>query len=240
MDDVSILIPWRDSGDVNRQANLAKVLDHLCDTGLPVYLCPDGKESGPFNRSAAYNFGVKNFPSEVYVFHEADMLVPLEQLDEAVKQAYLGLGLVIPFRRYRYLSEDVSRAVIAGFPAHQCFSEWDMDHGTAVGAVGVASDETIKWVGGWDEKFQGHGYDDRAMHRAFEVACGPTRYVEGDGHHLWHPMAYAPWETDTDASHPHNFTYAEVEATVKNRARAKKYQQATSPEQIRELTGGTW
>lgn len=240
MTDVSVLIPWRDSGDTNRQINLVKTVDWLEDLGYPIYLCPDGKTEGPFNRSAAYNYGLRNFPADVYVFHEADMLIELSQIQQAISAADAGIGLVIPFRRYRYLNEDASRIVINGFPPKDAYHEWVMDHGRAVGAVGVASHESMKWVGGWDESLMGHGYDDRCMVVAFETACGSVRYVDGDGVHLWHPMAYAPWEKNTWSANAENFDPAEVAATRYNQNRLTEYLAAKTPEDIRELTGGQW
>lgn len=241
MHDVSVVIAWRDSGNANRQANLAAVLDHLTQTGLPIVLADDGKTEGPFNRSAAYNHGMRLAPAEVFVFHEADMLVPFPQLEAAVELAREGLGLVVPFDQYRYLSEDESRLVLSGqIHPWEAEPEWTMDNGTSIGAVNVVSAESMRWVGQWDETLEGHGYDDNVMHRAFEVACGPTRFVHGPGHHLWHPMAFAPWERNTEAAQAKNFTPAEVDATMRNRIRLREYQAATTPEQIRELTGAPW
>src|SRR3982751_3215048 len=120
MHDVSIVIPWRDSGNANRQANLTAVLDHLAPLGLPLILASDGRENGhPFNRSAAYNEGRRLSPSEVYVWHEADMMCPHNQLADAIDYAARDLGVVIPFTTYAYLSQEDSRLVIGGRnPAH--------------------------------------------------------------------------------------------------------------------------
>lgn len=239
--DVSIIIPWRDNGDANRQANLARVLDHLTQTELPIVLASDRREDGqPFNRSAAYNYGISLAPSNVYIFHEADMLINLYHLGKAIGEAETGLGLVVPFTEYRYMSEEDSRQIIAGSEPTEFEPEWVMGNGRSIGAVNVVSAESMRWVGQWDEQLSGHGFDDNAMHRAFEVACGPTRYVDGPGVHLWHPMAYAPWERGTDAARPENFTAEDVEATWENKKRLRLYQRATTPEQIRELTGAPW
>lgn len=240
MHDVSIIIPWRDNGNANRQANLARMLDHLTETGLPIVLASDKRQSGePFNRSAAYNHGMELSPSRVYIFHEADMIVPLDQLSDAYQTAELGLGLVVPFTEYRYLSSEDSRAVLSGSnDPYDLAPEWVMGNGRSIGAVNVVSAETMAQVGRWDEQLSGHGYDDNAMHLAFEVACGPTRYVEGPGVHLWHPMSYAPWERGTPASDPANFTEAERRATVNNKHRFRLYKLAETPDDVRTLTMG--
>lgn len=234
----SIIIPWRDSGDANRQANLTRVLDHLAELDLPLILASDRRESGPFNRSAAYNHGRELSPSDVYVWHEADMIVPLDQLDDAIAVAERTPGLVVPFDRYRYLSEDASRLALSGADVDSLYPQSVMEGGSAVGAVGVCSEETMRLVGRWDEAFAGHGYDDRAMYYAFKVAAGRCTIIEGPGTHLWHRMAFAPWERQTAAANPENYDAAEVQATMRNRNRMRRYLAATTPEEVRALTGG--
>lgn len=238
--DVSVIVPWRDSGDPHRQANLTCVLDHLAETGWPLILADDRRTDGPFNRSAAYNHGMELSPSNVYVFHEADMLVPLDQLALAIDEAHTYQGLIVPFMNYRYMGPEASRLILSGVKPETLFPDRIMEGGTAVGAVGVVSAETMQAIGRWDEKFSGHGFDDRAMHRAFEVAAGPTRFVGDSATHLWHHPAYSPWEraSKTEASKAGNYSYAEVEATVRNRARLRSYRAASRPEHIRALTSG--
>lgn len=237
MTDVAVVIAWRDNGDAVRQANLARVLDHLCEWNpdYPIQLSDDGRESGPFNRSAAYNRGMAKTPADVYVFHEADMLVPFDQLDQAVQVAATSPGLVVPFGQYYYLSAEDSRRLLT-----ETFTPeplWTMQ---SIGPVNVLSAESMRLVGQWDETLSGHGYDDNCMERAFRVACqSPTHHVGGPAWHLWHEMAYAPWERGTPASDPENFSEAEVAATEWNRNRLKKYQRAVHPHEVRTLTTET-
>jgi hypothetical protein len=236
----AIVIPWRDSGDPHRQANLTRVLDHLSPLGLPLILADDGSESGPFNRSAAYNHGrelaISKHGADCYVWHEADMIVPLDQLDDAIAYAEKRHGLVVPFTRYRYLGEEASRLALSGVNVDTLYPQWVMENGSAVGAVGVCSEATMRAIGQWDEKFSGHGYDDRAMFAAFKAACGQVVFIEGDGTHLWHPMSYAPWERGTRASDAANFTPEEVAATRANRARMRRYLAARDVHDVRALT----
>lgn len=238
MHDVSIIIPFRGS-DPHRQANLIKVLDWLTPLALPMILASDSREDGqPFNRSAAFNEGMRLSPSEVYVFNEADMLVPHWQILAGVEDARDELGLVVPFSTYRYMSEDDSRQIIAGADPAGFGPEWIMDGGKSIGAVNILSAASVDLAGGFDETLEGHGYDDNCVHSAFETACAPTRYVIGDAYHLWHKMAYAPWERRTEAANPENFSDAEVRATTRNRLRYDMYRRARSAEDVRVLTAG--
>jgi hypothetical protein len=177
--------------------------------------------------------GVRANPgAEVFVFHEADMIVPDEQLRAACVAAYDSPGLVVPFTHYAYLSQDDSLDVLMG-EAHTAKLPEHVMNGS-MGAVNVVSAETMALVGQWDELLAGHGYDDNAMFEAFRIAAGPARFVQGAGWHLWHPGAYSPWFGDD----PTAFPAAEVAATETNRQRWRLYQEATTPERIRELTAG--
>lgn len=233
----SVLIAWRDSGDADRQANLIAVLDHLVDLDWPLILCSDGGEPGePFNRSRAFNWGVRNHPARAYVFHEADMLLPLDQLDDGAVIAERRPGLVVPFTRWRALGPEATYLARQGVRPETLRPDRTMDDGQAVGAVGIASAESMRLLGQWDENFSGHGFDDRAMYHAFRKAAGPGTYVEGDAHALWHPPAYSPWEQTSEAANAANYSEADVEATVRNRSRMRRYLAATTPEEVRALT----
>lgn len=237
----AIVIAWRDSGNANRQANLTAVLDWLAPLGWPLILASDGRESGPFNRSAAYNEGVRiarrdGADPDVFVWHEADVLCPLDQLDDAVALAEKQMGLMVPFTHYRYMGEESSRLILSGARPETMFPQWVMDNGRSMGALGVCSAESLAAIGRWDETLSGHGFDDNAMFEAFRTACGPSTFVDGDLTHLYHPMAYAPWEKGTPASDPDNFSPEEVKATFYNRARWDAYKRATTAEQVRALT----
>lgn len=225
-----ILIPWRDRGDEWRRANLLTVLAHLkqCDLA-PVRIVGDNKQ-GPFNRSAAYNRGTTEHPADIFIFHEADMIVPAEQLEQSIRAAEQP-GLIIPFDTYHYLTPGDTERVRAGTNPQTCTPQRVVTGGRSTGAVNTISTETMTAVGRWDEQFQGWGWDDRAMTIAFAVATGtPTRNIPGTGVHLWHPPAGS-----VNGGIP--IPTAEQQATNANRRRYRLYQNARTPQHIRALTG---
>lgn len=229
---VAVIIPFRDRGtDPLRQANLTAIRRHWRGyTSDALAIVTDGRNGDDqFNRSAAYNLGVRMCPeAQVYVFTESDMLIEAEQINQAVELALSAPGLIVPFTQYRYLSEDDSAAVRAGQPPASVEPEWTMDNGRSVGAINVLSAETMALVGQFDEVFEGSWYDDRAMARAFDITAGPTRYVDGPGYHLYHRPGWAG----------PNLTPEDRAATARNRARFALYAQAATPERIRQLTAG--
>lgn len=244
-----IIVPWRDKGDPWRRRNLEVVLKYLAEIDVaPVAVTPDGRSgSAPFNRSAAYNAGVRDNPAEVYLFHEADMIVPAEQLIEAIDLAsgrcdsrfanHDPRGLFVPFTTYHYLSQaDTERIHSRGIGVDpESVPEYVMN-GRATGAVNVISAETMAAVGQWDETFTGWGYDDRAMVRAFHVTSGnPTRYIAGVAQHLWHVPG---WSEDSPFRGGAQIVPSELGATDANRRRYELYRRTSDVGRMRELTGG--
>ena len=222
-----MIVPWRDKGDRNRRANKAHVVDYLAGLGWPVHVTGDGREAGPFNRSAAYNRGRIEAPADVYVWYEADMLVPFGQLEASIDLALEQTGLVVPFTEYRYFTAADSSRIIDGHPVDAILPDFVMANGKSIGAVGVTSEATMQAVGQWDEKFAGWGHDDNAMFRAFMVCAGPTRWVDGPGYHLWHPPGMQDPRTE------------EQDASNANYSRWLRYKNEEDPEAIRRLTIGT-
>ena len=191
---VAVIIPWRDSGDIDRRANFEHVERYYRDLDIgPVVVASDGETHGrPFNRSRAYNTGWSAVEaSDVLVWNEADTLIPRGQLEEAVRVAAAAPGIVIPFTERHELSEPVTLRVLTGeVDPFAVSGEVVYPDGSSIGQCGVTSAETMRAVGRWDEGFAGWGYDDNAMLLLFESLVAPRRYVHGKGVHLWHPLAY--------------------------------------------------
>ena len=92
---VTVVIPFRDRGtDLRRGANLTIVMAWWWAHGFTPQVVDDGLDGdAPFNRHRAYNRAVARFPeTDVFVFTEADMLIPPSQIKQAV-QLLLELDL---------------------------------------------------------------------------------------------------------------------------------------------------
>lgn len=228
-----LVIPFRDRGrDPLRRKNLDAVLRWWDDAGLwPVHVVSDGRKGdAQFNRSAAYNRGAelaREAGASVVIYTEADMLIPWRQVSDAVAAAAEEPGLVVPFTQYRYHGPEESRRIRQGANLSSVQPESTMENGQSMGAANVVSLEALDAVGGWDENFEGNWYDDNAAERAFAICCGPRRHVRGPGFHLYHLPG---WTGD-------HLTEEDRAATEANRERWERYVAATTPEEIRALTG---
>lgn len=227
----AVVIPFRDRGtDPLRLANLTRVTEHWTSAGYQVIVSGDGRSGkDQFNRSAAYNRGVADTDAEMLIFAESDLLISTAQIDRAISMAKDSPGMVVPFSWFKALSEADSVLVRNHEinPAHGN-STPVKGHRGSIGAINVLSRDTYELVGGYDERFEGAWYDDDAMKIAFDVAAGPTRWVEGSAYHLYH----------LSGGRGSHLSAADRAATARNRQRLKLYQQARTPEQIRDLTRG--
>lgn len=206
----AVVIPFRDRGtDLRRSANLEVVMAWWYGHGFEPIIQTDGLSGDvPFNRHRAYNRAVSGNPeADMFVFAEADMLIPPSQIKQAIDHAVHRLGLVVPFTQYRYLSDTTTEIIrhaykdlesehIArwwacppGMPGglFQMEAESTMDGGKSIGAVNVMSRMTLELTGGFTEATSGNWYDDRITEEGFAYLTGNrTRWVPGPAVHMYH------------------------------------------------------
>jgi hypothetical protein len=162
---VEIIIPW--SWEEARVPLLETVLDHL--EAWEWTLAID--EDEPFSRGRAINRAVNDSSAEVVLVNDADCIVPEDQIVRAIALALELPGPVLAFTDYTRLNQaGAPERVVEGAPSQSCFA---------------IRRHSFLTVGGYDERFEGWGYEDVA----FNVACSrlwPLRRIPGPLYHLWH------------------------------------------------------
>lgn len=225
------VIPFRQRGnDPLRTANLNRVLEYWDTHGIKAQVFDDGRSGAEsFNRSAAYNKAIRELDADMFVFTEADLLVPIPQIDLGIALAQMKPGLCIPFSHFMAMSpEDSERVRRYEITPPEASAEEMCGYRQSIGAVNIVSRASVEMIGGYDSSFEGSYYDDSAMRIAFDICCGPTRFSDGSGFHLWHLPGYTgPHLTDEDRA-----------ATERNKERFELYRVAQTPERIRHLTAG--
>lgn len=207
---VKVIIPFRDRGlDLRRGANLEVVTGWWYTHGFDPCVVSDGLEGdAQFNRHRAYNRAVAAHPDiDVFVFTEADMLIPPAQIMTGLRLATRRPGLVVPFTQYRYLSDWMTGDIRNKYheaPPEEVALWWSLPHtdprsvfgiiaqsvmgdGKSIGAVNIVSRNTLDITGGFTEATSGNWYDDNIINEGFAFLTGrKTAYVPGPATHLYH------------------------------------------------------
>jgi len=157
----------------------------------------EGFESGdgPFNRARAINRAASTSAGQrwdVLVIIDADIVIDVGRVQEAVRQAADTDELVVPFDRRWLLNERATVKALDSAPstARPRESVWrhsaqpDPNSGHC-SSVNVVSQPLWNRVGGFDERFVGWGGEDDAFVAACAAMSGVRRIV-GDVYHLHH------------------------------------------------------
>lgn len=225
---ISFCIPFR-TDNAHREASFQFVTQTLKKEWPDDEILIADSRDEPFSRSKSRNAAAAKATGSVLVFLDADSYVSLWQLRQAVSavRPHRTRQWIFPYDIYYSLTAPgtlkwmTSSFLDGGIDEHDCvhvFPGFDpFAHPASVGGCVVASREAFERVGGYDERFVGWAFEDRAFAYALEAFYGPAPRVLGPLYHLWHPDV----EADKFA-HPH------MEA---NRALCNRYEAARSDPQ---------
>jgi hypothetical protein len=161
---------------------------------------------GAFNRSAAVNRAAsladRDGPWDLGIVIDADVFLRAAQVREAIATATETGRVTWAHRRWRGISEDWTKRVIAD--SRDFGPEIDRDDMDIL----VERTNPISWsccivipraiwddLGGFDERFRGWGFEDMAFQCAVVGLYGHER-IEGDVYHLHHDRVYGSGRAD--------------------------------------------
>lgn len=184
----------------------------------------------PFNRSASRNEAGEHAKGHTLVFLDADSYVPLIQLRQAIEMSErhewgfpfdLYYSLTAPGSLKFMTADDHfdfdTNDAIYTFPGPDPF-----DRPASVGGCVIVKKHAFVRVGGYDERFIGWAFEDRAFAYSLEAFYGPAFRAAGPLYHLWHP------DVETD-----KFAHPQMEA---NRVLCNRYAAAVDNEfEMRKL-----
>jgi hypothetical protein len=227
MRDLSIVIPWRDSGNEWRNRSLDWVTQRYG------YLYPDAslfiadEGASEFNRSRSINFGAGMIDTEFMLIGDADTIPYQYYIDKGIKMLKDGTPWLFAYDFEQYYNSDEASAewILSQPPTRHITPgdiEWEHKITSWSGQV-LLRTEDFHEVGGFDERFEGWGYEDNAFTVACDTILGPHERVHtGYTIHIWHPY-----------SHASTFGQPHIDA---NRELYARYQeQEGNPETMREL-----
>lgn len=173
-----------------RRRAWTRVAAHLAESlpGVDVVAVDDGGD--PFSRGGSLNQAFATTTADVVVACDADLLVPADQLLDAVELAESEPGMVVPFDTLVYTRQRVSLDIIE---RRTPLDAAEGDHWAAsptipcLGGCNVLSRDTWERAGGWLPAFRGWGCEDIAMAAQCATLVAPLRRIPGPAVHLWHP-----------------------------------------------------
>ncbi len=172
---VEIVVPWRDTSNELRRVAFDRVLQHLENAAdylaWPAKVTVLNTAGDVFSAARSRNHGARQSSADVVVFNDADSICSFRAIAQAVEWALDEPGLVFAYDLY-------CRTNSEGKTVQEIFNSGSM------GCVAIQRSEFIR-VGGFDESFEGWGYEDLE----FANRCAtlhPLRRVSAPLFHLWH------------------------------------------------------
>lgn len=142
---------------------------------------------GPFNRSAALNDAASRAGDwDVAILLDSDVLVDLNRVRQAVTLAEQTGRVVHPFREWRGLKPQMTEKVLSGYRGDWSRNGIHQTYRTNISACVVVPRAVWGATGGFDERFQGWGWEDSAWMWAVKALTGGHLRIKGELWHLWH------------------------------------------------------
>jgi hypothetical protein len=149
-----------------------------------------------FSVSRALNDAARWARGSVYILFGADHMPDEEAIRWAVKQLAWHPWQRI-YDRVGYLSEAATKLKVQGYEPDR--SEWHEVSAPCPGVLAVRRD-AWNFVGGMNEDYEGHGYEDSDLFARLSKEFGDTAPASGRVlHELWHPAARVITGTSNEA-----------------------------------------
>lgn len=228
---ISIVIPFRPASQ-QRQEIFDFVLTRYTGYWPEAELIIADSEDDEFSRGASINRGVERAEGDIIVLADADTICNPRALEQATYMCAVSKRWVLPYGTTGYYNLDpfFSEEVLARDALAE-ISPDDENFGyvhriESWSGLLVMTKEAFNAVNGFDERFQGWGYEDNAFRLAMDVLWGPYLRVEDENvFHIYH-----------DVPEDGAFNSPNLQ---KNRDRYyNKYMKARTPDQMKRLVEG--
>lgn len=194
---VVVLVPYREA-----DATRAQLWDYVqrwwADEfpDWPVVAAP-GPADGPFCRARAINLAASDADDlygrwDVAIITDADTVVPTGQVADAMAVADFTGTMTLGYDTYVSLNRRGTRRILDG--ARYDEANWMRSRELVLKASTYSSLVAVRrdlWdvVGGFDESFEGWGWEDTSFALAAQSVGGQVERVPGPCWHFWHPKS---------------------------------------------------
>jgi hypothetical protein len=126
---------------------------------------------------------------DVALIIDSDTVSNHDSVWEAIRYADQTGGLAVAHTQRHMMTERATKDILSG--NRKTWKRGSMIERTWRDSVSCAiaiKRSTWDAIGGFDERFEGWGFEDTAFHFACETIIGlPIKKIPGDCYHLWHP-----------------------------------------------------
>lgn len=193
MTSVAVLVPRRPDG--GQRDRLWAFCSKWWAREHPDFDVIEGDDrAGRFNRARSLNTAKARTTADVLIAADGDVIIPPDQVEAAVKLAAETGRAVLAYEHKGYtpLTEQMTESVLGGYDGR-----WDTPQGfyrrersdNHVSSCIVVPRALWERVGGYDERVEGWGPEDRIFHAMCRVLGGGVARVPGKVFHLWHPFS---------------------------------------------------
>jgi predicted glycosyltransferase involved in capsule biosynthesis len=194
---LSVIMPFCPDG-ARRDKNFIWAINRLRKILPDAEIIPPIQEQPPFSRSATHNVGARTSTKDVLLFCDADMIFDLDLIEKGLSIVN-DVPWIAPMTQKWDFTWDSSNTLLSlpkDINIKQTIKQYDLQidrkwgaERCRAGAMLMITKENYFKMGGFDERFNGWGYEDNAFMLMAKETIGD--YVESDAiaYHLWHPTA---------------------------------------------------
>lgn len=186
---ISVLIPYRSTHRI-REKSFDWLIRRYKKIFPAMQICVRDSETEVFNRSKARNNAFNESSGDVLLVADADTIPMPEELLAAQQKLEAGAPWVIPYGTYYNLGVEATQRILRN-PVDDdiIFDDEECEH-IIQSTAGMLMMPRRAWnlVDGYDERFEGWGYEDNSFQLSLDTVVGKHERIEwGRGIHLWHP-----------------------------------------------------
>ena len=197
----SVVIPASNKLSYRRTKLLQWVVDRYMgmwdENELQIIIGTDGSE--PFNRSAARNVGLEKVQTDYVLFADGDTAFDKPAIEAGLQMLSRGVPWVIPYGHNDYYNLTKTYTdLILDWPLDPLDNpQWDHRIHSWAGLL-LARTNDCRNCGGYDERFQGWGWEDVAFMIVMDFKTGRHQRTSGRAMHLWHPRGDDEFGSETE------------------------------------------
>jgi glycosyltransferase involved in cell wall biosynthesis len=177
-----LCIPFS-SNELYRKKAFEVVYEYYKQLGYYIFV---GESEEPFNRAAARNACVPSFLDwDILVFLDADILVPLPQIEKAIDTAFKNQEMVLAYTNLYFLDKEQTDLF---HETKEIANNWKKKVENQTSGAFAIPKKLWNKVGGQDERFTKWGGEDRAFYYTCAAFTNQkeNKRISGYAYHLWH------------------------------------------------------